>query len=695
MQLHRHIALVFGLSISLAVVLMYGCGPGAPPVDPAVKQQAEESKAKEIWDWISLRKACDWAGKQLVHWDPDVLRQIEHAQLPKCAQGCGPQPPDQYGCNTDECRFYFSRCTKNKMLEDLTNLTARIETINRMISGEDKSQRGTLVAQLAQRLWAALFEGCADIIMADARSHPQKIFSVPPNRQAVKGINMTDAYAKRMCTDWSTVKTGAGLSAQVAHAFLQCGIPAMELMAELLRVLEDQFKYKGGCYGSYNQEWHIEVVRLLCQLVQVLNKCRTVDLFAKILKPVNDFIQKNPYLRGLIWGCEGFLECQQDLLCKNFEKACKFQTIATRPYECMTATQNYSCDLHCCCRKGGTWSIGPEHKCLVEGGFMRPGTCGVADPTQRAAWHLPVSADECQQFDINPQAWGPVGDPALRCVSACACPTPPTPPPAGFTCAAGTCPAQLTIKTPCYAATDVETGLTTSTNCKYDGGTPQTGGGGQAVPGDGGASAPWVCVAAPCQLFADGTRGQDCPSCGDWCSEDYVDDWCGNGTCGYQEDSDGCPQDCPPMSATFCGDGACEDTDGEDATTCPEDCADAPAEDVCGDEFCGMSEDATRCPQDCPDVPNSDECGNGICSPDELEAGTCPDDCYVTYCGDGVCNGDETIDWCPEDCTAAGGSDGGDGGSDGGGGGGGGDTSGGTTDSDGGTTGGGGLPPSF
>src|SRR4030095_2062550 len=125
--------------------------------------------------------------------------------------------------------------------------------------------------------------------------------------------------------------------------------------------------------------------------------------------------------------------------------------------------------------------------------------------------------------------------------------------------------------------------------------------------------------------------GQDCERCGDGiCSPDVEtveecpeDCNCGNGTCDQWngEFPGNCLEDCG-----FCGDRICDPSDDppEDMLSCPFDCA------ICGDAVCTpFSETQFECPQDC-------NCGNGTC--DWWGAETkddCPTECF---CGDGLCN---------------------------------------------------------
>lgn len=132
---------------------------------------------------------------------------------------------------------------------------------------------------------------------------------------------------------------------------------------------------------------------------------------------------------------------------------------------------------------------------------------------------------------------------------------------------------------------------------------------------------------------------------------------CGNRICEEGEDAWSCPTDCAPA---VCGDGLC--TAGENAATCGQDCYCGnntcdTGEDistcvldcsgpVCGDGTCNGTETLATCPVDCTTNPT---CGDGTCNGTETSA-TCPVDCPASTCGDGTCNGTETPATCPADC---------------------------------------------
>ena len=122
---------------------------------------------------------------------------------------------------------------------------------------------------------------------------------------------------------------------------------------------------------------------------------------------------------------------------------------------------------------------------------------------------------------------------------------------------------------------------------------------------------------------------EPCPSCGD-------------GTCGTGEDATSCPADC--ASGPTCGDGSCDA--GETPTSCPADCASGP---TCGDGSCDAGETSTSCPADCTSGPT---CGDGSCDAGETPT-SCPADCASgPTCGDGSCDAGETSASCPADCAS-------------------------------------------
>jgi hypothetical protein len=79
----------------------------------------------------------------------------------------------------------------------------------------------------------------------------------------------------------------------------------------------------------------------------------------------------------------------------------------------------------------------------------------------------------------------------------------------------------------------------------------------------------------------------------------------------------------------YCEDGICIPEQGENCTTCEEDCG-CPIDPVCGANGCEVGETYRTCPLDC-DEPLDDTCPNEICEEDE-DGDSCPDDC--TFSGD-------------------------------------------------------------
>jgi len=182
---------------------------------------------------------------------------------------------------------------------------------------------------------------------------------------------------------------------------------------------------------------------------------------------------------------------------------------------------------------------------------------------------------------------------------------------------------------------------------------------------------------SPCQC---GDSGGDCscaPGCwltGDCCPNACAfcgacAPECGDGICNGDEDSCGCPEDCPddPYSCSACecggSGGACGC--GEACVTggdcCPNSCdvCDACGA-VCGDALCeeAKGEDPCNCPQDCGDPCDGLDCGvEALCGTscgDCALGSTCVDNLCVSDCGDGDCNAGagENVCTCPADCGA-------------------------------------------
>jgi len=138
-----------------------------------------------------------------------------------------------------------------------------------------------------------------------------------------------------------------------------------------------------------------------------------------------------------------------------------------------------------------------------------------------------------------------------------------------------------------------------------------------------------VCQAGACELLPDVCDDED-PCTTDVCGETGCQHAsnpicstpnCGDGTCEQGEDSTTCPEDCG--GASECGDGVCDP--GESPASCPEDCAG----DLCGDTFCddAIGEDIYTCPVDCGPLNCDSE-------------NDCPwpqDPCMARACKNGTC----------------------------------------------------------
>jgi len=134
--------------------------------------------------------------------------------------------------------------------------------------------------------------------------------------------------------------------------------------------------------------------------------------------------------------------------------------------------------------------------------------------------------------------------------------------------------------------------------------------------------------------------GGDGSVCGDRHCDEGEDAWscptdcapavCGDGVCSAGETTAACAQDC------YCGNGTCDV--GEDAGNCVLDCGGA----VCGDGTCQTTENQALCPTDC-------YCGNDTCDQGE-DANNCAVDCAAGACPDGTCQADETTTTCVADC---------------------------------------------
>lgn len=130
---------------------------------------------------------------------------------------------------------------------------------------------------------------------------------------------------------------------------------------------------------------------------------------------------------------------------------------------------------------------------------------------------------------------------------------------------------------------------------------------------------------------------------------------CGNTVCELGEDATSCPQDCATTSE--CGDGTCDQ--GEDAETCPLDCS--GAEGSCAG-YCGSNppDGSCYCDSGCADYGDCcsdfasvcNSCGDGACLGSET-CTSCEQDCGACpVCGNGTCDDGEDCTSCEGDCGA-------------------------------------------
>lgn len=130
-------------------------------------------------------------------------------------------------------------------------------------------------------------------------------------------------------------------------------------------------------------------------------------------------------------------------------------------------------------------------------------------------------------------------------------------------------------------------------------------------------------------------------------------EFCGNGICSDSEIGS-CQIDCD-----WCGDGYCQA--GESCSNCVEDCNSCSASSYCGDGICNVGECGSGCWKDCRFL----ECENGVCEPEKGEnCASTPNDCKCVdgycdtasgqcvyqSCGNGVCDSGENPVNCPNDC---------------------------------------------
>ncbi|UCH82232.1 MAG: multicopper oxidase domain-containing protein [Nitrospiraceae bacterium] len=121
-----------------------------------------------------------------------------------------------------------------------------------------------------------------------------------------------------------------------------------------------------------------------------------------------------------------------------------------------------------------------------------------------------------------------------------------------------------------------------------------------------------------------------------------------DGICSANEDCVSNPTDCAKVSGALCGNGLCEEGDGENCVTCPEDCAGKQKGSASKQFCCGFDDGQVTNPISCGVDANDNRCidssMNLYCRvAQRLEA----------CCGDRLCEGQETAANCAVDCAAA------------------------------------------
>jgi len=156
---------------------------------------------------------------------------------------------------------------------------------------------------------------------------------------------------------------------------------------------------------------------------------------------------------------------------------------------------------------------------------------------------------------------------------------------------------------------------------------------------------PEDCPSGSADGYCDKIKDGICdPDCAKGFDIDCIPLVCGDTTCDFRrgENYENCPQDCPSGSRDnycdsiadgicdpdckaredidcleeLCGNGKCDEGEGENYENCPQDC---PKPVTCGDGSCDPGENYGNCPQDCPSGSLDNYCDgldDGICDPD-------------------------------------------------------------------------------
>ena len=222
----------------------------------------------------------------------------------------------------------------------------------------------------------------------------------------------------------------------------------------------------------------------------------------------------------------------------------------------------------------------------------------------------------------------------------------------------GSCTAIAEGKDGCNTLTPIDNGSGSDSSCECKGGPF-----GSTCSSDGEACGRNGDYSGTCECAVIGGVSCPAPASGPLGCCYTPATYCGDNICNGGETCSTCSQDCgvcggptPPPTPipAYCGDGTCNDTEGETQQNCAIDCGNPGDPDpFCGDGACNALETCSTCSQDCGTCSTPDFCGDGTCSATE-SCSTCSQDCGTCsdpgFCGDSVCSAFETCDSCPADC---------------------------------------------
>lgn len=172
----------------------------------------------------------------------------------------------------------------------------------------------------------------------------------------------------------------------------------------------------------------LSAIELLVRIVETMVGCRTNDFLSGSMAMTEEGARLSCGFFGLVSSCGlagpltpvvaiGAIACSSvrivaDMyVCANMKNFCLQNIGGATPVSSMTPETNYSGDLHCCCNARrdftGAWTISPEHQCINEGRFFRPGTCGASIASGQRASTLPQTPDQCRAYNAAPPSVQP------------------------------------------------------------------------------------------------------------------------------------------------------------------------------------------------------------------------------------------------------------------------------------------------